>query len=226
MARFGWCFVLGALAVIAAGCGGSSGSVPSGPAVARERCPFNPRRDVLQTCRSPDGRWLLSAQPGRCDTLYFSHGRSAKRLPFYSDAGCGDQNQPGYHPAGGGTWAQPHLLLLGGDTEVFSVDPSTRKPRLLASLNDFLVSPNGEWIAGLGAGEAPDPQALTVYVLSVHGRKCLVVPGQSSDIAGFTPDSRSVIVDRIYSHGKIPLRQFTISSLRAGCPDGVLPPKP
>jgi len=95
-------------------------------------------------------------------------------------------------------------------------------------LSDFLVSPNGEWIGGRGPGDPNvDTEANTVYVVAVQPhccsrepQECLVVPGRAGDVAGFTPDSRDVVVRSVYKLGRIYLRKYPISSLRASCPRG------
>jgi sugar lactone lactonase YvrE len=87
----------------------------------------------------------------------------------------------------------------------------------LGALNDFVVSPQGQWVAGAGASGPGDPVATTVYVLGVGAKKCLVVPGTSADAAGFTRDGKAVIVQRGHS-GKEHLRQFALSSLHGDCP--------
>ena len=163
----------------------------------------------MLTCRSPDGLWLVSqhGKYGKC-SLVFGYGGSGKRVRFRSPTGCSKSV----------TWVKPHLLVLGGDVLAVSFDPSHRKVRVLAQLADFRVSPDGHWIAGPGPGQSRE--AVTVYVRSIRGRKCLVVPGTSVEIAGFTPNSENVIVIRSEAGGSKQLRQFALSSLRPGCPKG------
>jgi hypothetical protein len=150
------------------------------------------------------------SQPGKYGTcsLVFGYGRSGKRVRFNSPTGCSKS----------GTWVKPHLFVLGGDVLAVSFDPSIRRVRVLAQLADFRVSPDGQWIAGPGPGRSHE--AVTVYVRSVRGRRCLVVPGRSVDIAGFTPNSKNVIVIRSETGAKRDLRQFALSSLQPGCPRG------
>ena len=223
-------FVVVAFATVIAGCGGNggAGSTPTGPAVATEACQLDRVRNVVQTCRSPDGRWLLSQQYGKCGTLFFSRGLNGKRMPFRSLLGCGMDEPPGPNAASGEGefWAKPHLLIIGDNVStVLSVDPSAGKSRVVAGLSDFLVSPNGQWVAGEGPGDPQvTHQADTVYVAAIRAPgRCLVVPGLA-DVWGFTADSKNVIVTR-YANGN-QLRQYAISSLPSGCPtgsNGVLP---
>jgi hypothetical protein len=113
------------------------------------------------------------------------------------------------------TWAKPHLLLFIDDFQVMSLDPTTRKVHWLAQLNDLAVSPDGGWFAGKGASLSP-----YAYVLSTGGRTCLVVPGRSVGVQGFTRDSKGVIILRAYKYTKTRLVQYSFSTLRAGCPSG------
>jgi len=113
------------------------------------------------------------------------------------------------------TWARPHLLLFDDDTLVTSLDPESRKVRTLAQLADLAVSPDGIWFAGNGASLSP-----YAYVLSTDGRRCLVIPGRTFGVRGFTPDSKAVIVLRADKYPQRPLIQYAISSLHAGCPTG------
>ena len=219
MTVLGRSFVVVAFAAVIAGCGGSgAGSTPTGPAVATKACQFDQAGRVIQTCRSPDGRWLLSN--GNCDTLFFSNRHNGRHVPFQSTLGCGMDEPPGPNGTGGKGefWVKPHLLLIGDNiSTVLSFDPATGKSRVVAGLSDFLVSPNGQWVAGEGSG---DPQlarqADTVYGVAIRAPgRCFVVPG-SADIWGFTADSKNVIVLR-YANGNH-LRQYAISSLPSGCP--------
>lgn len=198
--------------VVLAGCGSSGpGSSPTGSAVVRKACALPPLGHVVLTCRSPDGLWLVAqsqhGKHGPC-SLVFGHSHSGKRVRFNSPTGCTES----------GTWVKPHLFVLGGDVLAVSFDPSIRKVSVLAQLADFRISPDGQWIAGPGPGRSRE--AVTVYVRSIRGRKCLVVPGRSADIAGFTPNNESVIVIRSEAGGSKELRQFALSSLRPGCPKG------
>jgi hypothetical protein len=124
------------------------------------------------------------------------------------------------------TWAKPHLLFFINDFQVMSLDPAKRKERHLAQLNDFVLSPNGRWFAGSGAGGHGNPVASHVYVLSASGRRCLVVPGRAASVRGFTRDNKAVIIVRALRYPKTRLVQFGLASLRTGCPtgpNGVLP---
>ena len=118
------------------------------------------------------------------------------------------------------TWARPHLLLFIDTTLVSSLDPASRKVRNLAQLSDSIVSPDGRWFAGDGASLSP-----YAYVVSTDGRKCLVIPGRTFGVRGFTPDSKAVIILRTDKYPKRRLIQYSIASLRTACPtgyDGVL----
>ena len=112
--------------------------------------------------------------------------------------------------------------VLAVSAVVESLDPTTRTVTLLGSLSGIVVSPDGQWVAGSGSAGPDDPIATTVYVLGVEARSCLVVPGTSSDAAGFTHDGKAVVVERGFP-GKAQLRQFSLSSLHADCPREVAP---
>lgn len=126
------------------------------------------------------------------------------------------------------TWARPHLLLFDDDYRVFTLDPTTRAVRAIAGFSEFLVSPDGRWMAGF-AGQPPElPE--TVGVVSLRKPGCLVVPHgtqETDEIAGFTRDSKSVIVGRtdLESSGR-PSRlvQFALSALHTACPPSMLAP--
>jgi hypothetical protein len=95
--------------------------------------------------------------------------------------------------------------------------------RSAACTTRLAVSPDGGWFAGKGASLSP-----YAYVLSTDGRTCLVVPGRSVGVQGFTRDSKAVIILRAYKYPKTRLIQYPFSTLRAGCPsgnNGVLPQK-
>lgn len=213
-------FVVVLFAAVIAGCGGSNaGSTPTGRAVATKACQFDQPGKVFQTCRSPDHRWLLSN--GKCDTLYFRNVNNGRRVPYQSPLGCGMDDPPGPNDTNGlgEFWVKPHLLVIGDNIgSVLSFDPSIGKQTVVAGLSDFLVSPNGQWVAGEGSGDPQvTRQADTVYVVAIRAPgRCFVVPGLAN-IWGFTADSKNVIVLR-YANGN-KLRQYAISSLQSGCPN-------
>jgi hypothetical protein len=206
-------FVVIVFVLVVAGCGGSA-SVPPGAAVTGRECPANRVSGSLTVvgCRSPDGTWRLKAR-GRAESfLRLSLARGGRKpVPMYrsGNACCSYVG-----------WARPHLLVFIDYPEVMSLDPTTRKLTNFGSLGDLVVSPNGDWVAGDGPGGPGDPTATTVYVLAVHSQsrkeQCLVVPGSWGDAKGFTADSKAVIVSSV--HHVEQLRQFTLSSLHAGCP--------
>lgn len=218
-----WLIAAGGLAALLAASilipmmlGSASGTVPTGSAVTAGLCPSAPIPHVLQSCRSKSSPWTVSfrydPKAAGCK-LVFSHGRST--APAWTiHGGCTSLT---WLPQGLGSRNQPQILIFSRQYPlVNSADPATHKVTMLAQLSDFQVSPNGEWIAGLGPGDPRvDPVANTVYVVSIPSRKCLAVPGQSTDIAGFTEDSENVIVSQPYG-----LRQFAISSLGSSCPGG------
>ena len=166
------------------------------------------------TCHSPDGAWTLKLRQGTSyGRLFLARRGQSKSVQMYHSSNSCCQYM---------AWARPHLLLFVDYPLVQSLDPTTRKVTLLGDLNDAAISPNGAWVAGSGAAGPDDSVATTVYILSVGARKCLVVPGTAVAAAGFTRDSKSVIVRRGFHHGKWQLAQFPLSSLSANCPKQVV----
>lgn len=203
------------LCLAVAGCG-KSGSAPTGPALSAARCPVHRITSKLTVgaCRSPDGVWRLRFRQGTAyGRLFLARGGQSKPVEMYhsNNACCSDI-----------AWARPHLLLFLDYPLVESLDPTTRTVTLLGSLSDAVVSRDGRWVAGTGSAGPADPIATTVYVLAVGAKKCLVVPGRSTDAAGFTRDGKTIIVRRGLSAGKPKLRQLALSSLHADCPREVV----
>lgn len=208
-----WWLVAVAVAVAVAGCGGSS-SAPTGAAVTGRECHANRVSGSLTVvdCHSPDGTWQLKARGRASSFLRLFLARSGQQPVQMYRSGNACCSYIG--------WSRPHLLVFIDYPQVMSLDPVTRKVTNFGSLGDLVVSPNGHWVAGYGPGGPGDPTATTVYVLAVHSRghkeNCLVVPGSWGDASGFTPDSKAVIVKGV--HHAHQLRQFSLSSLHAGCP--------
>jgi hypothetical protein len=198
-----------------AGCGGSGGVAPTSAAVRAPQCPITRLSSKLTvgTCLSPDHAWRLHFREGTANGRLFlarrGHGVGAEM--YHSNNSCCSDL----------AWAKPHLLLFLDYPLVESLDPTTRVVTQLGALDDVVVSPDGRWIAGTGASGPEDPVATTVYVLAVQEKRCLVVPGTSVAAAGFTRDSKAVIVDRGGPQsGQAELRQFALSSLHDDCPPG------
>lgn len=207
--------VLVGLGLVLAGCG-ASGSAPTGPALKAARCPVHRVSSKLTVgaCRSPDGVWRLRFRQGTAyGRLFLAHGGRGKAAEMYhsNNACCSDI-----------AWAKAHLLLFLDYPLVESLDPTTRTVTLLGSLSEVVVSPTGSWVAGTGSAGPESPIATTVYLLGVGAKTCLVVPGHSIGVAGFTRDGRAVIVERALPPAKPKLRQFALSSLHADCPRDVV----
>lgn len=211
-------FAVVASALVAAGCGagGPDGVEATSPAAIAPQCSAAEGTPVAaMPCRSPDRRWSLTWRNhgSRCD-LYASRRDTGRRVRIYhtTDAPCSYL-----------TWVRPHLLVFDDDYRVLTLDPPSRKVTLIGGFSDFDVSPDERWIAGYAFG--PPEDAETVDVLSVSGGMCLVVPHtarQTDEVAGFTRDSRNVIVLRRrfvpnnFPIGSARLVQYAISSLRPG----------
>lgn len=205
-----------ALALLLGGCGGSGVGVT--PTAARQ-CAIKYTKSGIKagTCRSPDGAWLLSfrnATAGWACRLYLRRRGTHRQVLMYrtQNAYCSEL-----------AWAKPHLLVFENDDQVMTLAPTTGKLRLIVGFGDFVVSPDGRWVAGF-ANEPPEI-AETVDVVAANGRTCLVVPHtshQSDEVAGFTRDGKGVIVRRRrfipnnFATGASQLVPFTISALKAG----------
>ncbi|HLX31793.1 MAG TPA: hypothetical protein VKR79_03375 [Gaiellaceae bacterium] len=163
------------------------------------------------TCRSPDGAWSVTYTPSP-GTLWVKRPGSGAVRAYRSRDSCCTYI----------TWAEPHTLLFDDDYRLMRLDPVTRRHAMIANWSDFVVSPDGRWIAGWDF--TPPEEAGTVGVLSVDGKTCLVVPHNarlSDEAAGFTQDSKNVIVVRWPfvpnngTTGSSQLVQYPISALPA-----------
>jgi hypothetical protein len=156
-------------------------------------------------CDSRDGAWRLRIRErsGSKSKLFLSRSGRNTTVPAYSSPGCCLQWI---------TWAKPHLLLFVDNFQVMSLAPGPDETRRLAQLDDLAVSPNGRWLGGRGAGTLGS----TIYVLSGDARTCLVGPSGNVSVQGFTRDSKAIVVLRYPKT----LTQYTISSLKTGCPTG------
>lgn len=137
-------------------------------------------------CRSPDGAWSVTTI-GKGVAWVTHHGSGGMPI-FPSDVAGADL-----------VWAKPHTLFFDDNYRLFRLDPVAGKRTIIADWSDFVVSPDGRWIAGyayVGGSAAP---ALTIGVLSIDGKTCLAVPHgshESDSPVGFTKDGQSVVVAR------------------------------
>ena len=189
-----------------AACGSSGGTAPTGTAVRAPQCPVTrvSSKLTVAACLSPDGAYGILFLAGR-------GGGKTVEMYHSSNACCSDI-----------AWTRPHLLLFLDYPLVESLDPTTRAVTLLGSLGDAVASPDGRWVAGTGSAGPETSIARTVYVLGVPAKKCLVVPGASFGVAGFTHDGKAVIVERGAPGDKPELRQFAVASLHSDCPRDVV----
>ena len=186
-------------ALVLRSCGaGGFGATPTGPAVEAPVCFSNGTSGVqadvsastTRACRSPDGVWLATVGSGRgcrIDVTRVGAGRPVRRSSTH-DSYCAAL-----------TWAAPHLLLLRTDAAFYFWNPATWLPGVTspAAFTEFAVSPNRRWFAGDDLTGAPEAPQTKVYVFSGEGSTCLTVPlgrQQTDEVAGFTRDSKSLIV--------------------------------
>ena len=202
------------VAALVGGCAATSR--PLGRAVHAPLCFLRGTPAALRGCRSPDRAWSVERAfaPGRLVLTQRATGR--RTVGYSSNNACCDNV----------TWVRPHRLFFSDDYRVFSLDPLKRKVRFIAAFDDFLVSPNGEWLAGYAAAGPREPQP--AGVISLRTGKCVLVPGSGDFIGrefafhsstpqtGFTRMG-SVIVDSA-SGGRVVRREYRISSLRRPCP--------
>jgi hypothetical protein len=116
--------------------------------------------------RSPDGKWeVVFSRSHGFGRLDLTERVSGRRYRMYrSNDSCCDHI----------TWVQPQTLVFVDDYRVLRLNPDKRSAQKIASFSDFVVSPNGRWVAGWAdsGGHAPE----TVYVVPLGGGHCLRVP--------------------------------------------------
>jgi hypothetical protein len=185
MTLLGRLFLVVALAVVFAGCGGGFGVTPTGPAVKAPVCLMRGTgKGTLGTCRSPDGAWRVTVTNlvgGWWCALYLTRVSSGRRVRMFSrhDAGCDDL-----------TWAKPHLLLFEWNYGLYTLNPATGQVTNPALLSNFVVSPDARWVAGDNANGAPEAPQNPVYVLTVNNSMCVIVPlapHRTDAVVGFSP---------------------------------------
>ena len=232
-----WLLVV-AFALVFRGCGGGGfGVTATSPAVGAPVCFSNgtsgmqPLPGVVAgavgRCRSPDGAWLATVDSGggcSIEVTRVGAGRRVRRSTSH-DSSCSEL-----------TWAAPHVLLFETDTAFYYWNPAARLPGVtsLAAFTEFVVSPNRRWFAGDDLTGAPEAPQTKVYVFSGDGSTCVMVPlgqQQTDEVAGFTRDSKSLIVNSTAWNGTSSpptgvsgtgLRQFRLSSLHTQCDGGVV----
>jgi hypothetical protein len=218
--RFALAVLLG---LFLAGCAGGGTDVSASDVTAAAVCAQYPTSGT--SCSSPDGAFsvtFIGAQPR--GSIHLFAGGSGGVMVYHSTNGCCTDM----------AWAKPHTLLFDDDYQLIRLDPVTRKHRIISDWSDFVVSPDGRWIAGwaYSGGDSVAPPE-TVGVLSIDGKTCLSVPhssNESDEAAGFTQDGKSVIVTRRpfdpgegVTSSSIKLVAYPISSLPASkdCYSGI-----
>lgn len=175
---------------------------------------------TVGTCPPPDGVWRVTLQNGvrgwAC-ALYVTRVSTGQRVRMY-----------GSHQDGCSylTWAQPDRLLFESNFAFHTLNPATRKVIEPALFGEFVVSPNGRWVAG-NAVPGPEAPQETVYALTPSNSRCVIVPRgahRTDEVVGFTRDSKSVIVNTgpwnataSQPPGNGSDRQFRLSSLHTDC---------
>lgn len=144
---------------------------------------------LTQPCLSPDKRWSVkSAYHHGRGSLILTRRSNGKRAIYRSGDSCC------YFVA----WAKPHLLVFIDADRLVRFQPASRqkREREIPALAGFSLSPNEKWIA---TWTRPGPlDTPTVEVLSTYGSKCFNI-GPAAASAGFSSDSKEVIVGRVSS---------------------------
>jgi len=138
---------------------------------------------------SPDGKWTVVYSRkngyGRLDLIERSNG-PRYRMYRSNDSCCQ-----------GITWVSPHLLVFVDDYNVKTLDPPTRRVSRIAGFSDFVVSPNGRWVAGWA--NCGGHCAEIVEVVPITGGTCRAFPhrrDQDDSYPFFSRDSRKLTVLR------------------------------
>ena len=156
-----------------------------------------------EPCLSPDGAWAVEIGFGPRAIVLTQRTTGRQTAVETPSVACCDLV----------TWASPHRLFFADSERVFRLDPAKRKVRFVAAFDDFLVSPNGEWVAGRFEG-----YGVGTGVVSVRTGECVLVPeaegfvSATSSRAGFIGNG-AVIVTWLPNE----FHQARISSLREAC---------
>jgi hypothetical protein len=114
---------------------------------------------------SPDGAWSVTyTRNGLYGNIDLAQRATGRRIRMYrsNDSCCTSV-----------TWIAPHLLVFDDDYHVKTLDPPSRRVRTIAHFSNFVVAPDGRWVAGWAAGPG---QAERVGVVPARGGACRVVP--------------------------------------------------
>lgn len=138
---------------------------------------------------SPDGKWIVAYSRmngyGRLDLV---ERRTRKRYRMYrSNDSCCDEI----------TWVSPHLLVFVDDYNVKTLDPASRRVTRISGFSNFVVSPDGRWVAGWAS--CGGHCAESVDVVSIAGGGCRAVPrrsDQDDSYPFFSRNSKKVTVLR------------------------------
>jgi len=122
---------------------------------------------------------------GRLDLTDRTTGRRYRM--YRSNDSCCDQI----------TWISAHTLVFVDDYEVKTLDPVTRRVTRIAGFSNFVISPNGRWVAGWAS--CGGHCAETVEVVPLAGGACKAVrhqADQDDSYPFFSRDSSRITVDR------------------------------
>jgi hypothetical protein len=167
--------LLVAVAAVAVGCGG-------------HKTPFATR--VFESGYvSPDGKWSLAytRQHGYDNLDVTDRATGSVSRMYSSNDGCCAQI----------TWLRPHLLIFVDDYKTRTLDPVTKHVVMISNFSNFVVSPDGRWVAGWA--DCGGHCAERVDVVPIGGGRCRQVPhrpDQDDNARRFSPDDRSLTILR------------------------------
>jgi hypothetical protein len=138
---------------------------------------------------SPDGKWTLAYTRkhgyGHLDLTQLASGRIFHM--YSSNDACCSQT----------AWLRPHLLIFVDDYHTKTLDPTTKRVATIAHFSNFVVSPDGRWVAGWA--DCGTHGAEAVDVVAITGGQCRKVPrraDQDDNALRFSHDDRTLTIQR------------------------------
>jgi hypothetical protein len=147
------------------------------------------RQVVSSVYVSPDRKWSLAYGRkhgyGHLDVTERATGRVFRM--YSSNDGCCAQI----------TWLRPHLLIFVDDYHTKTLAPATRRVATIAHFSNFVVSPDGRWVAGWA--DCGTHCQESVDVVRITGGQCRTVPrrpAQDDNALRFSRDGRTLTIRR------------------------------
>jgi hypothetical protein len=140
---------------------------------------------------SPDRQWSLAYTRrhgyGHLDITQRATGRTFRM--YRSNDGCCTEI----------SWLRPHLVVFVDDYKTFTLDPATKQVTRIAGFSNYVVSPDGLWVAGWA--DCGGHCAETVAVVAITGGRCRAVPrraDQDDNAVRFSRTDRYLLIQRRY----------------------------